>query len=165
VVYHKTGGNNKYYKKPEYALKWNKEAVEKYRMLNGLEKYRKRQGFLISGVCSNLSARLAYKGALWESNKAMCFFPKNPKRYSAYFFIGLLNSKPYNQMIKIINHTNSIQIRDIKKLPFFNFSSKDITQVVKLTKEIIKNIKEKNDYNFSEKQEKINSIVYKYIRA
>ena len=87
-IYHKTGGNNKYYKKPKYAIKWNKEVIKKYKMLNGLEQYKEKQGFIISGVCSSLSARLAYKGAMWESNKAMCFFPKNPRKYPVYFFIG-----------------------------------------------------------------------------
>src|SRR3990167_8760227 len=80
-----------------------------------------RQGFLISGVCSTLSTRLATKGALWESNKAMCFFPKDPVKYPPEFFVGILNGDLYNKIIKILNHTNSIQIRDIKKLPLFNY--------------------------------------------
>jgi len=162
-IYHKTGGNNKYYKKPTYAIRWDEESIKKYKMLKGLEKYKDRQGFIVSGVCSNLSARIASRGALWESNKAMCFFPKNPKEYPVYFFIGILNSKPYNEMIKIINHTNSIQIRDIKKLPMLNFSKEDIKKVSSISIFIISKLKRNPYFNFKKYQEEIDKIVLKYI--
>ncbi|HPD19179.1 MAG TPA: tetratricopeptide repeat protein, partial [Candidatus Goldiibacteriota bacterium] len=54
------------------------EAIKNYKMPKNYNLNDERQGFLISGVCSTLSARLATIGALWESNKAMCFFPKEP---------------------------------------------------------------------------------------
>jgi tRNA1(Val) A37 N6-methylase TrmN6 len=163
-IYHKTGGNNKYYKKPTFAIKWDTESIKKYKNLKNVKKYEGRQGFIISGVCSTLSARLSYKGALWESNKAMCFFPKDPQKYPVYFFIGILNSKPYNEMIKIINHTNSIQIRDIKKLPMLNFSDKDIKKISQISKFIIDNLKRKEDFNFQKYQDNIDEIILKYIK-
>ena len=161
--YHKKGGDTKYYLPAEYCIKWDDEAIKNYKMPKNYNLNDERQGFLISGVCSTLSARLATVGALWESNKAMCFFPKEPEKYSPEFFVGILNSEAYNKIIKILNHTNSIQIRDIKKLPFFDFDNKDIKQITKTVKNIIEKKKNNLDYDFSVEQKQINQIVNKYI--
>ena len=160
--YHKKGGNNKYYWPAEYAIRWDQESVSNYKMPSHYNLNDDRQGFIISGVCSNLTARLSTVGALWESNKAMCFFPKNPKKYPPEFFVGILNSEVYNKMIKLLNHTNSIQIRDIKKLPMPSFTDKDIKAVVEISKNIIKNLKHDFSYNFNQDQEQINKIVGAY---
>ena len=93
----------------------------------------------------------------------MCFFPKEPTKYPPEFFVGILNSEAYNKIIKILNHTNSIQIRDIKKLPFFNFDSKDIKQIAKTAKKIIEQKKNSLNYDFSVEQKQIDRIVNKYI--
>jgi len=162
-LYHKKGGDTKYYLPAEYCIKWDKESIKSYKMPKNFNLNDKRQGFLISGICSSLSARLATVGALWESNKAMCFFPKDPTEYPLEFFIGILNSDLYNKIIKILNHTNSIQIRDIKKLPFFNFKKEHIKEITKIIKNIIKQKKNNLNYNFSSEQKKINSIVNSYI--
>ena len=130
--YHKKGGDTKYYLPAEFCIKWDEGSIKNYKMPKKFNLNDNRQGFLISGVCSTLSARLATKGALWESNKAMCFFPKDPIKYSPEFFVGILNSDLYNKIIKILNHTNSIQIRDIKKLPFFDFRKEDVQKIKKI---------------------------------
>lgn len=155
--YHKKGGDTKYYLPAEYCIKWNNEAIKNYKMPKNYNLNDKRQGFLISGVCSTLSARLSTVGALWESNKAMCFFPKEPDKYPPEFFVGILNSETYNKIIKILNHRNSIQIRDIKKLPLFDFNEKDIKTITMIVK---KNL----NYDFSNEQKEINKIVSFYIR-
>ncbi len=160
--YHKKGGNNKYYLPAEYAIRWDKESVSNYKMPSRYNLNDDRQGFIISGICSNLTARLSTVGALWESNKAMCFFPKNLKKYPPEFFIGVLNSEIYNKMIKLLNHTNSIQIRDIKKLPMPSFTDKDIKTIAEISKNIIKNLKHDFSYNFNKDQEQINKIVGTY---
>ncbi len=161
--YHKKGGNTKYYLPAEYCIKWDDETIKNYKMPKNYNLNDERQGFLISGICSTLSARLATVGALWESNKAMCFFPKEPNRYPPEFFVGILNSETYNKIIKIMNHTNSIQIRDIKKLPFFDFDNEDIKQITRIVKNIIKQKKNNLNYDFSSEQKQINQIVNKYI--
>src|SRR3990172_9567622 len=134
--YHKKGGDTKYYLPAEFCIKWDKESIKNYKMPKNFNLNDDRQGFLISGVCSTISARLATKGALWESNKAMCFFPKDPVKYPPEFFVGILNGDLYNKIIKILNHTNSIQIRDIKKLPLFDFKKEDIQEIAKIAKNI-----------------------------
>ena len=65
-------------------------------------------------------------------------------------------------MIKLLNHTNSIQIRDIKKLPMPNFADKDIKTITEISKNIIKKLKHNLNYNFNKDQEKINKIVGAY---
>jgi phospholipid N-methyltransferase len=161
--YHKKGGNKKYYFPVEFAIKSDENSLKKYKGYKNQIPFLNKQGFLISGISSCLSARLSKKGALWESNKAMCFFSKYPQKYPNEFFIGLLNSNIYNEIAKLFNHTNSLQIRDIKKLPFFDFSKKDVKEISKLTKEIISELKENIDFDFSEKQKKINLLVGKYV--
>jgi len=162
-VYHKKGGNIKYYSKPSHCILWNSKSISFYKGLKGFNLNETRQGFLVSGVCSELSARLASKNALWESNKAMCFYPKNPAQYPPYFFIGLLNSKIYNNIIRIFNHTNSIQIRDIRKLPLFDFSKKDVKKISEISKSIVINLRLDPSYNFSAEQKNIDLIIKKYV--
>lgn len=161
--YHKKGGDTKYYLPAEFCVKWDKESIKNYKMPKNFNLNDNRQGFLISGICSTLSARLATVGALWESNKAMCFFPKDPIKYPSEFFVGILNSDLYNKIIRILNHTNSIQIRDIKKLPLFNFKKEDIQKITKIVKDIIKRKRSDLDYDFSLEQKTINQIVNSYI--
>lgn len=161
--YHKKGGDTKYYLPAEFCIKWDDESIKNYKMPKNFNFNDNRQGFLISGVCSTLSARLATKGALWESNKAMCFFPKDPIKYQPEFFVGILNSDLYNKIIKILNHTNSLQIRDIKKLPLFDFRKEDIREITKIVKNIIEQKGDNLNYDFSSGQKKINQIVNSYI--
>lgn len=162
--YHKKGGNNKYYLPAEYAIRWDSESIVSYKMPNNYNINDNRQGFIISGICSNLTARLSTVGALWESNKAMCFFPKNPDKYSSEFFIGVLNSEIYNKMIKLLNHTNSLQIRDIKKLPLPDFKESDVKIITEISKNIIKKLKNNLEYNFESDQKQINQIVESYFK-
>jgi hypothetical protein len=114
----------------EHCIKWDSSSVLKYKIPKTTDVEGNAQGIIISGISSELSARLATPGALWESNKAFCFFPKDPKSFPPEFFIGLLNSKLYNSIARLLNHTVSLQIRDIKKLPFFCFSDPDINKIV-----------------------------------
>jgi len=160
--YHKKGGNHKYYMPVEHCIKWDKESVSHYKIPKIININEKRQGFIISGVSSKLSVRLATKKALWESNKAFCFFSKHPTEYPPEFFIGILNSKIYNDIAKLLNHTVSLQIRDLKKLPLFPFIRKDIKDITDITKKIISSLKINLDYDFSKEQKKIDIIVDRY---
>lgn len=160
--YHKKGGNNKYYLPAEYAIRWDRESITNYKMPSRFDINVNREGFIVSGICSNLTARLSTISALWESNKAMCFFPKDPQKYPPEFFIGVLNSDIYNKMIKLLNHTNSIQIRDIKKMPMPDFEEQDVKIISEISKNIIKNLKNNLDYDFKYDQNRIDKIVSPY---
>jgi len=160
--YHKKGGDNKYYLPAEFAIKWDSESRQYYNMPKNYDTESKKRGFIISGISSSLSARMATPGALWESNKAMCFFSKEEKKYPVEFFIGLINSKTYEEIAKLLNHTNSVQIRDIKKIPLPKFKKNDVEKITALAKKIIKVKKINLDYDFSIEQQKINKIVSFY---
>ncbi|MFA6534140.1 MAG: N-6 DNA methylase [Patescibacteria group bacterium] len=160
--YHKKGGDIKYFSPVEYCIKWDKQSIKNYKISKNLNLESNKDGFIISGICSSLSARIAERGALWESNKAMCFFPKDPLKYPPEFFVGILNSNIYNKIIKLLNHTNSIQIRDIKKLPMPNFKVQEIKIIASISENIIKNIKKDLNYNFEREQKEINKIVSAY---
>jgi adenine-specific DNA-methyltransferase len=140
-IYHKRGGNLRYYAQPRYCVDWAVGSRGKYKMTETPLECWGEPKFIISGIGSGLCARIGEKYALWESNKAMAFSPKNPKEFPPEFFIGLLNSKVYNRLMRILNHTNSIQIRDIKKLPMLDFSGPEIHEIAGLTMRIIEDIK------------------------
>jgi hypothetical protein len=161
--YHKKGGNNKYYMPAEHCIRWDKESVSNYKIPKTINLNEDRQGVIVSGISSELSARLAIKGALWESNKAFCFFPKDSKKYPPEFFVGILNSKIYNDITKLFNHTVSLQIRDLNKLPLFDFTNIDVIKIANIVKSVINNKKDNIEYSFSDEQEKINQIINKYI--
>lgn len=158
-IYHKRGGDRKYYTRPTYAIRWDIDSIKMYKGMNGSLDLAMRDGFIVSGISSSLSARLKTQGALWESNKAMCFFPKNPILYPAEFFIGILNSSLYNRLAKSFNHTSSFQIRDFRKLPLLNFTKNDIRFISDKTKHIISNLKNHPEYDYSLDQADINKIV------
>ena len=90
------------------------------------------------------------------------FFSQRPQKYSPEFFVGVLNSEVYNKMIKLLNHTNSLQIRDIKKLPMPDFRDNDIKNIAVVSQDIVNRLKTNLNYNFEHEQNQINKIVEKY---
>jgi hypothetical protein len=162
--YHKKGGNVKFYAPVENVLKWTKHIRSKYYdCMSNIKKNEGKKGFIISGISSELAAREMQEGAAWESNKAMGFFPKDPKKYPVEFFIGILNTPIYNKIMKMFNHTNSIQIRDIEKIPMFPFEDEDIEKISLLSRFIIEKLKVNMSYNYKSELIKINQIVKKYV--
>jgi len=67
-------------------------------------------------------------------------------------------------MIKLLNHTNSLQIRDIKKLPMPDFKENDVKTIVEIASSIIKKIENNLEYNFESDQRQINQIVERYFK-
>ena len=161
IYYHKQGGWFKYYLPAEYAVKWDKESLSNYVIPKNALWLKNKQWFIISWVCSNLSARLSTPWAMRESNKAMCFFPKDSK-YPCEYFIWLLNSSSYARLMKTLNHTNSIQIRDIYKLPMIHLKKEDKTELINIVKLIINNMKKNLTFDYNEYQNKIDKIVENY---
>jgi len=166
--YHKKGGNARFYYPIEHVLRWTKHCVnKKYDGLTNVKNIvglfsatkRNRKGFIISGITSSLVARAMQDGAAWESNKAMAFFPKDPKKYPIEFFIGILNTPTYDMILRLLNHTNSIQIRDVNELPMLPFSDEEKYKIVDITKKIICNLKKDISYSYEYELKKIDSIV------
>lgn len=162
--YHKQWGDYSYFLPAEYAVKCDDVSMSNYSIPKNILIEKKQQWFIISWVCSRLSARLSTIWAMWESNKAMCFFPKNPEEYPCEYFLWLLNSSVYAKFIKFLNHTNSLQIRDIYKLPMLHVNQIDKQKIIDAVRYIIEQQKKNNNYDFSDKQKEIDCIVEKYFR-
>ena len=161
AFFHKQWWNYPYYNPVEYALKIDEESEKHYSFPSYFQDLQKskRKGFIISGVCSFFNARLMADGAYWESNKAFWFFPKTDE-WSVEYFLGLLNSKVYRELISLLNHTNSLQIRDIKELPMIKPKNKEQKiKIEELVKTII-NKKQKNiNIDITKEQQEIDIIV------
>lgn len=161
--YHKLGGDYKYYLPTEYAVKRDDISRQNYGIPSSGAVDNNRPWILISGVCNGLSARVSTPWAMRESNKAMCFFPKNPETYPPEYFIGLLNSASYGKILKLINHTYSLQIRDIKKLPMIHLAQADKQLLIQTVQSIIQQQKKDSTYDYQSEQHTIDTIVQKYV--
>jgi len=73
-----------------------------------------------------------------------------------------LNSSIYAKFVKFLNHTNSLQIRDIYKLPMLHTNQAEKRTIVDTVRAIIAKQKKDQHYDFSEDQKKIDRIVEKY---
>lgn len=136
-MYHKKGGSQRWYGRAEHAVRWDEASRQAYGIpktaLAGIaEDGTASDGFVVSGVSARLAARTATPGALWESNKAFVFFPKDPKAYPVGFFLAVLNSDVYSGIANALNHTVSLQIRDIKRLPLLPFTKAEVRELARL---------------------------------
>ena len=162
--YHKQWWNFKYFLPAEYAVKRDDESTNNYVIPKNASIWNNDKWFIISWVCSSLSARLSTIWAMRESNKAMCFFPKDKEKYPCEYFLWLLNSSVYAKFIKLLNHTNSVQIRDIYKLPMLHLDEIDKNIIIKHVNNIIDKQKENINYDFSNEQREIDIIIEKYFK-
>lgn len=141
-AYHKTGGSRRWHGAAEHAIRWDVAAQQRYiipaTVMTGVDADgNTRAGFVIAGVSTRLAARTATPGALWESNKAFVFFPKDPDVYPVEFFIAVLNSRVYSEIANALNHTVSLQIRDIKRLPLLPFTIQEVRDLAWLGREAV----------------------------
>lgn len=132
--YHKRGGTRRWWGPAEHAIRWDDESRSAYTIpatgrAGHDEAGRPRPGVIIAGVATRLSARIATPGALWESNKAFGLFPKDPQRHPAEFLCAILNSTWYATAAIALNHTVSLQWRDLATLPLLPFSDTEIERL------------------------------------
>lgn len=131
VAYYKAGGAQPWWRPPEFAVDWRARSQQQYGIPTSVGHRlaadgTPRAGFLVSGVASQLTARGMLPGALWDSNKVFAFFPKEPRRYPPEFFVAALNSRFYRAVAAALNHTVSLQIRDLRRLPLLPFTAAEI---------------------------------------
>lgn len=136
-AYHKRGGDKRWYGPAEHAVRWDEESRKAYGVPTTATQGRNRNGkprpgFVLSGISSRLAARRMTLDAMWESNKAFCFFPRSPRKHPVDFFVALLNSRLYSGIARVLNHTVSLQVRDVKRLPLLPFSDEEIRELARL---------------------------------
>ncbi len=161
-IYLKRGGEKPYYYPFDEAIVWNdSKLVERYVIPKN--PFFGKEGIAISGISIRLSARYMPKGCLWDTNKTMGFVVKDPN-ISINYLIGLLNTDLYTRLANVVNNTSSIQIKDIRNLPFVYPDKETHDYVSNKTKEIIDKRKENINYDFSEMksqiEEKINLLYF-----
>jgi hypothetical protein len=136
-LYHKRGGDVRWFKEAEHAVKWDEETRKSYGIpqsaLVGSNKDGSfREGVALSGISQKLAARHLSLGALWESNKVYGLFPKNPDETPIDFLIAILNSQTYTDIANALNHTVSLQVRDVKALPMFSYTRDEVEELTEL---------------------------------
>ena len=160
--YLKRGGSDQYYRPIMEALDWDPESIPIYDIPNNVP--FEEEGIVISGVSSRLAARYMPKGCYWDSNKAIGFIVKE-KEISIEYGLGLLNSSLYNYLMNgIINNTNSIQITGIHSLPFVKPDNETKEKIENIVKNIIHKKKANLNYDYSNEQKQIDSIIFNFYR-
>ena len=162
-AYHKRGGTSRWYKDAEHAVRWDTASRARYGIpatsLAGTDSAgQPRPGVVVSGISTRLSARLATPGAMWESNKAFGLFPQDPSRWPAGFFLAVLNSRFYDEVAKTLNHTVSLQFRDLAQLPLLPFTEAEVTELAALAERAVTHTRNGNAGTPPE-EERINAIV------
>lgn len=133
--YHKRGGDNRWWKPAEHAVAWDADSRAAYTIpahLAGIA--GTRQGIAVSGISARLSARMLTPGAAWESNKVFALFPKDPDTYPPEFFLALFNSATYTQIARALNHTVSLQVRDLHSFPMPDLTSEQVARLTALAR-------------------------------
>ena len=158
--YLKRGGSEQYFRPISEALEWSGKAIEIYDIPKSVP--FEKEGIVISGVSSRLSARYMPKGCYWDSNKAIGFILKD-KSLSIPYVLGLLNSSFYNYLAKgIINNTNSIQISGIHSLPFILPNKQLKNGVEEQVTAIMEKKRKDYRYDYVEEQRKIDVLIFKF---
>lgn len=135
--YHKRGGTARWWRPAEHCVRWDGTSRGVYEIPESAHAGTDadgtaRDGIIVSGVATRLTARRATPGALWESNKAFGLFPKDPAAHPVGFLLAVFNSAWYDQAAKALNHTVSLQIRDLRRLPLLPFTRAEIAELATL---------------------------------
>lgn len=126
--YLKRGGATPWWAPLDHAVAWDDSSRAGYQVpasaLHGVTADgRPRPGVAISGVAARLTARLAHPDAMWDSNKVFAFFPADPQACRPEFLLAALNSDWYGVFARAVNHTVSLQRRDVAALPMLPFTA------------------------------------------
>jgi len=126
-VYHKTGGIRDWWTTPTNVIDWRPTAQAQYQMPASFSAVWTDTAvpLLISGVSDRLSARLGVRGGVWNSNKCFGFLPRAPHTESVYFWLAVLNSSTLRHWAAILNHTPSLQLRDLTSLRVPRFTARE----------------------------------------
>lgn len=131
--YHKRGGENRWWKPAEHAVAWDAASRAQYTIPAHLTQITStRAGIAVSGVAARLSARMFTTGAAWESNKVFGLFPKDPTAYPPEFFLALFNSATYADIAHALNHTVSLQVRDLRSFPMPQLTADQVARLAAL---------------------------------
>ncbi len=114
----KGGEYRKYYGNLYHVMKWTLEAKQYYRTVGGLtqERFWNRTGITWTIVSASANASFRHKGpgSQYNSVSPTLFFNRESDET---FFLGLLNSKPVNTLLQVMNPTLALNVGDLLNLP------------------------------------------------
>ncbi len=114
----KGGEYRKYFGNLYHVMKWTLEAKQYYRTVGGLtqERFWNRTGITWTIVSASANASFRHKGSgsQYNSVSPTLFFNRESDET---FFLGLLNSKPVNALLQVMNPTLALNVGDLLNLP------------------------------------------------
>ena len=82
-------------------------------------------------------------------------------RKDLFYLLGFLNSKvAYYISRQLINRTNNISARYVKMIPYLEPDKETKIKISQIVEEIVKNMKENQNYNFSDKQKVLDELFF-----
>jgi len=151
VGYYKNGIRRAYYYEPgmfiEKDYKKHSSKIKNYMLRN--EQFFFKEGITCASVGVGFSASYLPAGNLFGVNAN--FFAKN--KTELFYALGLLNSKVVRYMLKaVLNRTNNISSKYIKKLPYLEPSAKEKEKIANEIEDIVNKLKLNSEYDFSKQQ-------------
>ena len=128
LFYAKGGGYRKWYGNLSEVVNWSEEAREFYKndkICRIIPEYLwYKAGITWSLISNNPSFRLLPEEATFDVGGSSIFLKDNS---NIEFALGLLNSKVFSYVQKIVNPTINIQVKDIRVMPFVKKNENEIT--------------------------------------
>lgn len=128
LFYAKGGGYRKWYGNLSEVVNWSEEAREFYKndkICRIIPEYLwYKAGITWSLISNNPSFRLLPEEATFDVGGSSIFLKDNG---NIEFVLGLLNSKVFSYVQKIVNPTINIQVKDIRVMPFVKKNENEIT--------------------------------------
>lgn len=114
----KGGEYRKYFGNLYHVMRWTSEAKQYYRTVGGLtqERFWNESGITWTIVSASAQASFRHKvsGSQYNSVSPTLFFNR---KEDELFFLGLLNSKPVNVLLQVMNPTLALNVGDLLNLP------------------------------------------------
>lgn len=133
--FYNKASNDVLYSKPKTVVYWKDDgdAVITYKKngnwyLHGVGgmPYFKREGLTWQLISSSIKARYLPKGYILDSGSPIIVLKENIERKELFFILGWLLTNKCNLILKgVINHTKNIQSKDIERLPYPFWVSKE----------------------------------------
>ena len=128
LFYAKGGGYRKWYGNLSEVVNWSEEAREFFKNVKICriipEYLWYKAGITWSLISNNPSFRLLPEEATFDVGGSSIFLKDNS---NIEFVLGLLNSKVFSYVQKIVNPTINIQVKDIRVMPFVKKNENEIT--------------------------------------
>lgn len=142
------GGNVKYVKKDNWFMDWAKDTVRFYKK-DKKARFQNSQYYFKYGIGVPMVSSSSITGCLIENKlfdqSIVGIFPHDIN--NLYYILALVNSPTCNQLIRTINPSANNPSNYIKKIPFVLPDKMSLELINRITKKIINDIKNSNNYD------------------